>query len=101
MCSCQLCMQHGAEQEGWSVWLPANSPQLPWPNIGTLPAIGTVARLGHGHAALTCLCSSHQFSKSSEDPVYPKWTLARVGMLYYIVGCLGGPCHGAPGEQTW
>lgn len=99
--SCQLCVQHRAEQEGWSMWLPADSPQLPWPDIGTLPMTGTAARLGHGHAALTYLHDSQQFSKSSEDPMYPKWISVGVGMSCYITGCLDGQCHRAPGEQTW
>lgn len=98
MCSCQLCLQHGAGQEGWGAWLPADSLQLPQPGIGALPATGSAARLGHGHAALTSPFNSHRFSKSGEDPGYPQWTLAGAGTLYYTVG---GQCHGAAEEQTW
>lgn len=83
------------------MWLPAGSLQLPWPDTGTLPMTGMVAKLGHGHTALTYLRNSRQFNKSCEDPVYLKRFSSGVGMLYYITGCLGGQCHRAPGEQTW
>lgn len=56
---------------------------------------------GHGHAALTYLHHPHQFSKGSEDAVYPKRVSAGVGMLCCITGWLSGQCHSAPGEQTW